>query len=165
MEPSLQSVARLPKAGIDLGFFGLSDPPDAVPGNLVAIVEIGIFIAPDHPAVQSWRAASSAPLPMLMPLSQSPVTSNMARSLAAAKINYEVTARAQYGEMLMNMAIHGHGACCLPVGIAAKAVRAGKLIQLEAALSPIYRYVFRRTGKMSTEIGQIEEFFSSLLRA
>jgi len=53
MEPSLQSVAKLSKAGIDFGYCGLQLPPDRVPGELLAVCDVGLFIAPSHPLAAS----------------------------------------------------------------------------------------------------------------
>jgi len=164
IEPSLQSIAKLSKVGVDLGYCGLMLPPARVPGELLAVCEVGLFISPAHPLAASWRTGSSATVPIILPLSRNPIATRMTKSLKEAKINYEVVGRAQHGEMLMTMAIHGVGACCLPVANAAAEVDAGRLVRLEVKLEQIYRYVFRSNSCSSKDTERAEAFFSDLLR-
>lgn len=165
MPPAVESVERMSKLRIDLAYFTFPQHTTLPGGEVVATLEHGLFISPQHSLAGIWKAGNAETLPLLMYLSGSAAERHLCRMLRTAGIgNYQVAARAQRTETLIQLALEGVGACWTPTHLVEPHVQNGRLVDLDLRPERLCRYKFRRPASERNEhIDAVDGFLTALM--
>ena len=162
-----EAVADAVRSGqLDLAYVAMRTDPTEPWAELIGVAQPGLFISPDHPMARQWRNDGTTTLPMIMPLSGSPLERITLSLLADAGLsNYVATSRAQHTATVYKLTLQGAGACWLFREDAANAVQSGKLIELDADFPAFRRWAFRRPGALKIDhLRRLDAFLMGLLQ-
>ncbi len=132
--------------------------------GLIRVIGFGLYASP---AFAQWKAASAAEisaLPFVLRNAGAPFDAITQEALRKADIwPSNVVARAQFNEVVVNLAVRGIGVAPLFDTMVEEEVRRGELIKFDLELPPRYRTLFRLDRPRSPEVRKVEAFIRGIL--
>lgn len=132
--------------------------------ELLRIIRFGLYASP---AFAAWKSASPAELSALPFVLRTPGTPfDVIVQEALKKVDIwpaNVTARAQYSEVAVNLARRGVGVTPLFDSQVEKEMERGELIRFDIDLPLRYRTLFRLDGRLSPAMREVESFVREIL--
>jgi DNA-binding transcriptional LysR family regulator len=164
--PSIDKGRQMLERGMtDILLYSAKDPRLA--GHHVEVlrpVRFGLYVGSKYAEHQHASPEEIAALPFILPLEGSEADNMVQTALIESGILCSrVAARAQYSDIILQMAKHNHGVAALFETMVADAVETGELIKLDVELPMLYRCMFRLNQPTSPAVQAVEVFLRELL--
>jgi DNA-binding transcriptional LysR family regulator len=168
VESARDAVAGVRRGRLDLAYLttyrtGLDEL------DILASIKVGLFVSPGHPLASTSMAGVGrvTSLPLILPLAGSGQERAIFGLLdAAGLVEREPVARAQYAETMVALAVVGVGACCVFRESASAELAAGRLVELDLELPPVFRCAVRSPSALAQEhLRAFDRFAAALIQA